>query len=107
MFEVYKSKKSGEYYFRLKAANGENILASEGYTRKTSCLNGVASVKKNAPDKSKYEKKESKGGKHYFNLKAANHQIIGTSQMYKSASGLSNGIKSVMKNAPKAKIEEV
>jgi len=107
MFELYKSEKSGEFYFRLKAANGEIILSSEGYKRKASCRNGIASVKKNASDENNYIIKESKNGKHYFNLKAANSQVIGTSQMYKSASGIKGGIASVQKNAPKAKVEEV
>jgi uncharacterized protein len=48
-FEVYKSK-SGEFRFRLKAANGETIAASEGYKTKASCLNGIESVKKNAAE---------------------------------------------------------
>lgn len=48
-FEVYLDK-AGEYRFRLKARNGEIIAVSEGYTAKASCLNGIESVKKNAPD---------------------------------------------------------
>ena len=48
-FEVYKDKK-GEFRFRLKARNGEVIAVSEGYKAKPSCLNGLESVKKNAPD---------------------------------------------------------
>ncbi len=48
-FEVYKDKK-GEFRFRLKAGNGEIIATSEGYTSKQGCLNGIESVKKNAPD---------------------------------------------------------
>ena len=48
-FEVYQDK-AGEFRFRLKARNGEIILASEGYKEKKSCLNGIESVKKNAPD---------------------------------------------------------
>ena len=48
-FEVYQDK-AGEYRFRLKAKNGEVIATSEGYTAKDSCLNGIESVKKNAPD---------------------------------------------------------
>lgn len=46
-FEIYKDK-ADEFRFRLKAKNGEPILASEGYTRKDGCRNGVESVKKNA-----------------------------------------------------------
>ena len=48
-FEVYEDK-AGEFRFRLKATNGQVIATSEGYKAKASCLNGVESVKKNAPD---------------------------------------------------------
>ena len=48
-FEVYKDK-AGEFRFRLKATNGQIIAAAEGYTPKDGCLNGIASVKKNAPE---------------------------------------------------------
>ncbi len=46
-FEMYEDK-GGEYRFRLKARNGEIIAVSEGYKAKSSCLNGIESVKKNA-----------------------------------------------------------
>ena len=48
-FEVYTDK-AGEFRFRLKASNGEIILASEGYSAKSSCMNGIESVGKNAPE---------------------------------------------------------
>ena len=48
-FEVYTDK-AGEFRFRLKARNGEIVATSEGYKTKTSCLNGIESVKKNAPE---------------------------------------------------------
>ncbi|MEJ6655892.1 MAG: YegP family protein [Pseudomonas sp.] len=105
-FEVYQDK-AGEYRFRLKASNGQNILASEGYKTKSSCLNGVASVKTNAPDDNRYEKKTSTSGKYMFNLKAANHQVIGTSQLYEAEASRNNGIESVKKHAPEAKVVEV
>lgn len=104
-FELYKDK-AGEYRFRLKAGNGENILASEGYKDKASAENGIASVKKNAADKARFEVKESSSGKPYFVLKAANHQVIGQSQMYESADGCNNGVSSVMSNAPDAAIDD-
>jgi len=47
-FEVYKDAKD-QFRFRLIAANGENIAQSEAYTSKANCMNGVDSVKKNAP----------------------------------------------------------
>ena len=48
-FEVYKDN-AGEFRFRLKAKNGQNIAASEGYASEKSCLNGIESVRKNAVD---------------------------------------------------------
>lgn len=80
-FEVYKDK-AGETRFRLKARNGQNILASKGYSRKTACMNGIRSIKKNAMLEDRYERKESSNGKHYFVLKAGNHEFIATSEMY-------------------------
>ncbi len=48
-FEVYTDK-AGEFRFRLNAKNGQNILASEGYSQLAGCMNGIESVKTNAPD---------------------------------------------------------
>ena len=48
-YEVYQDK-AGEYRFRLKAKNGQNIGKSEGYKTKASCLNGIESVGKNGPE---------------------------------------------------------
>jgi len=57
MFEWYKDKK-GKFRFRLKAANGEIIATSEAYSSKDSCVNGIESVKKNAPIAKVAEAKE-------------------------------------------------
>ncbi|MCI9667125.1 MAG: YegP family protein [Angelakisella sp.] len=56
-FEVYTDK-AGEFRFRLKARNGEIIAVSEGYKAKASCMNGVESVRKNAPDAPVVEEEE-------------------------------------------------
>jgi len=105
-FEMYQDARN-EYRFRLKAGNGQTILASEGYSAKAGCLNGIESVRTNSQDDSKYDRKKSSNGKHYFNLKASNGQVIGTSEMYESSSGMENGIESVKTNAPKATVVEV
>jgi uncharacterized protein len=102
-FEIKKAK-DGEFFFHLKAGNGQIILASELYTEKASAENGIASVKKNAPDNSRYERKDTKNGHYMFNLKAANHQVIGTSQTYKTAETRDEGIASVKANAPSAPV---
>lgn len=104
-FEIYTDKKQ-EFRFRLKADNGQNILASEGYTAKSSCTNGIESVRNNSQDDSKFERLESKSGQSYFNLKATNGQVIGTSQMYSSSNTMENGIASVKKNSPIAEVVE-
>lgn len=97
-FEVYKDKK-GEFRFRLNAKNGQAILASEGYSSKAGCLNGIESVKKNAASDARFDKQVAKNGQHYFKLKAGNGEVIGMSEMYNSTSGRDNGISSVMTNA--------
>lgn len=104
-FEI-TTRKNGEFQFNLKAGNGQIILASEGYTSKAACQNGIESVKKNAQDDSKFERKTSSNGKPYFNLKATNGQVIGNSELYETESSRENGIESVKKNAPGADISD-
>ncbi|MDH4047519.1 MAG: YegP family protein [Gammaproteobacteria bacterium] len=104
-FELYKDK-AGKFRFRLKAANGENILSSEAYEAKTSCKNGIDSVIRNSTDPKRFVKKSSGTGKFSFNLTASNNQVIGTSQSYSSESGCDGGIKSVGKAASGAKIDD-
>jgi uncharacterized protein len=104
-FELYKST-NGQFRFRLKAGNGEKILASEGYVYKSSAENGIQSVKTNAPNDNRYDRRTASNGSRYFVLKAANGEIIGTSEMYASASGMEGGIASVKNNAPGATIDD-
>lgn len=104
-FVVKKSVK-GDFYFNLKAGNGETILSSEMYTSRAACDNGIDSVKKNALEDKRYERKISSNGKFFFNLKASNGQVIGNSELYESEKSRDNGIESVKKNAPEAKVEE-
>ncbi len=104
---VIKRRTNGEFQFDLKAGNGQVILTSEGYTAKAGCENGIESVKKNSQDISKFDKKTSSNGKHFFNLKATNGQIIGSSEMYESTASRDNGIESVKNNAPSAVTEDI
>ena len=104
-FELYKDV-SDEYRFRLKAGNGEIILASEGYKNKVGAENGIGSVKTNAPIDARYQRKMSTNDKYFFNLRAANDQVIGTSEMYETAAGRDNGIESVKTNAPTATTDD-
>lgn len=103
---LVSKRKNDEFQFVLKAGNGQVILASEGYTTKAACENGIASVRKNSQVEARFDKLEAKNGKLYFNLKATNGQIIGNSEMYESIAARDNGIVSVMKNAPDADVKE-
>ncbi|MCR6701429.1 MAG: YegP family protein [Dokdonella sp.] len=96
-FELSKSS-DGQFRFVLKAGNAETILTSELYQTRASAENGIASVRSNSPHDARYEKKTSVSAKTFFNLKAANHQIIGTSQMYASEAARDAGIASVKAN---------
>ena len=105
-FELYNDK-AGEFRFRLKAGNGQIILASEGYSAKSGCTNGVESVKTNASDDARYERKDTSSGKPMFNLKSTNGQVIRTSESYESVASRENGIESVKTNAPSANIDDL
>jgi len=104
---VISKRKNGEFQFNLVAGNGETILTSEGYASKPSCMNGVKSVMKNAPEAKRFEAKVAKNGKFHFNLKASNGQVIGSSELYESQSSCENGIASVKKNTVGAKVEDL
>ncbi len=105
-FELSNSK-DGQFRFVLKAANAEIILTSELYTARASAENGIASVQANSAQDDRYERKTSSNGKAYFNLKAANHQVIGTSQMYSSTAARETGIASVKSNGATTKVKDL
>ncbi|AJZ91250.1 YegP family protein [Cedecea neteri] len=96
-FELSKSS-DGQFKFVLKAGNGEVVLTSELYKTRASADNGIASVRTNSPLDERYDKKVASNGKFYFNLKAGNHQVIGTSQMYATEQSRDKGIASVKNN---------
>ena len=104
-FIVFKGK-DGQDYFRLRAGNGEVIFNSQGYKTRKSCMNGIESVRKNAQDPKRFQVRQAKDGRTYFVLTATNGQEVGRSQMYKSSSGCSNGMKSVARNAADATVAE-
>lgn len=105
-YQVFMSAKNNEYYYRLRARNGEIILNGEGYTSKQNCLNGIASVRANSTLDSRYDRRDSFGN-YIFNLKATNGEIIGRSENYTTSAGRENGIAAVKNVAPTAPVEEV
>lgn len=97
-FEVSLNSKN-EYYFKLKASNGEIVLVSESYKNRQGCDNGIQAVRENALLEENFDIRLSNDKKRYFVLKAKNGEIIGTSETYNSLSNVINGIESVKKNS--------
>ncbi len=64
----------------FKLTPAESILSSEMYAAKAGALNGIESVRTNAPTDARYERNAAKNGQPMFNLKAANNEVIGTSE---------------------------
>lgn len=105
-FETFVGN-NNEHYFRLKNEEGKILLSSEGYTKKDSLLNGIESVKKNITHTENYELKTAANGKHFFNLKAGNGQVISTSTMWDSMDMRANCMKDLKTEVPLAQIIEV
>ena len=118
---VMKSTANGGFKFDLKAGNGEIIASSQIYKSEVSCKAGIESVRTNCAaavedqtvegfEKCRHPKFEvyvDKAGEFRFRLKARNGEIIATSEGYKAKASAMNGIASIGKNAPEAKIETV
>ncbi len=105
-YELSRNEK-GQHNFVLKAGNGEVILRSEQYESKSAAENGIASVQTNSPLDERYERKDASDGRPFFNLKAGNHQIIGTSQMYSTSAARDGGIDSVKTNGPSTTVKTI
>ena len=116
-----KKTASGGFVFNLLAGNGQVVATSEVYNKKSSLMNGIASVQANAaaagvedqtaekPAKlpnPKFEVYADKAGKTRFRLKAANGQVIAVGEAYETKKAALAGVASVQKNAPGAKIVE-
>lgn len=104
-FEI-KQGTTGKFRFNLKASNGQIILTSEAYESRAAAVKGITSVKKNAGNDKRFERKIAKNGEGYFVLKASNGEPIGRSETYKTNRSLEAGIASVAKNAPDAPVGE-
>ncbi len=104
-FEI-ETRPDGQFMFSLKVGS-EAILTSEAYTTKAACMNGIDSVKKNAPDEGRYVRTATPDGKSRFALDAANGQTIGASGYFETDSARDDAIEFVMKNAPDAEVQDL
>ena len=98
-FEVYKGN-NDQHYFRLINSKHKVLLSGEGYKQKENMLNGIESIKKNMPLPTGVEKKESTNGKHYFNVKSKNGQIVGTSALFDSKGQRDKWMSEIEKELP-------
>ena len=73
---------------------------------KTGAKKGIAAVQTNAGDPDRFDRRIDKRNEHYFVLKAANHRIIGCSEMYSGITAMEKGIRSVMKNGATSKVND-
>ena len=104
-FEI-ESRSDGEFVFSLKVGS-EAILTSQEYTTKAACVNGIDSVKKNAPDESRYRRTTTPEGTFRFALDAANGQVIGSSEYYETAAARDDAVEFLKKNAPDAEVKDL
>lgn len=96
----------GQFRFSLKS-DGTTLLSSELYKAKASAENGIASVRANALTDARYELKVASNGKHYFNLKALNGQVIGTSPMHASPDDRDRAVAAVKALAGPAEVKDL
>ena len=96
--------KDAQFYFRLRARNGETVLASEVYEQKGLCF--IESAKQNSPIEESYERQADKRT-YFFLLKASNGAIIGKSDNYTDAVDMENWIQVVKMDSPTADIEDL
>jgi uncharacterized protein YegP (UPF0339 family) len=104
-FEI-ESRSDGQVAFSLKVGK-EAILTSEAYTTKAACVNGIESVKKNAPDEDRYRRTTTPEGTFRFALSAVNGQVIGSSGYYETAAARDDAIEFLRKNAGDAEVRDL
>ena len=80
-FDVFQGP-SGKWFFNLTGGNGETMASSEAYSSRTGALGGMLSVLDNGADHTRYQLLQATNGQFYFNLLAANGQVIATSETY-------------------------
>lgn len=87
-----KMNEDKEFYFLLLHDDETLLLRSEMYSTKSNCIHGIESVKENFDDEARYERMMAENGQFYFNLKASNGEIIGTSTMYDDSTVMDRAI---------------
>lgn len=105
-FQV-KINENDEYHFNLVSDQEDLILRSESYSSQSACLHGIESVQSNADDEDRYERMVAEDGQFYFNLKAKNGEIIGTSPLYDTDSRRDQAIENLKVLATAGEIKNI
>ena len=95
---------TSQYHWSLKARDAQTMLSSQVYEARAGAETGIESCRVNSPDDARYERLTTRDERSYFVLKAANGEVIGTSQMYPSPAALEKAIASCKESGPVAKI---
>ena len=99
-FDVFRGA-DGRFYFNLHAANGEVVLTSQGYSAEAAAMNAVFSVAANGTQASRYDIRETSNGEgYYFNLRASNGRVIGSSEVYATRYNAERGRDAVINLLP-------
>lgn len=103
---ILKTTTNEKFHFNLTAKNGQVILTSQTYISKSGAVNGIVSVQLNSPNEERFERNKSENGQFFFNLKANNGLVIGTSELYTSAEARDAGIESVKVNGRTLEVDD-
>jgi len=105
IFELFEDQ-CGEHRFRLISADGVELLTSESYKSKKGARNGIEVARKNAQRDDRFECIETDSGLPMFNLKAGNHQVVGTSTPYQSSAEMRDALQMVQTASATAQIAD-
>jgi hypothetical protein len=89
-FDVWQSQ-TGQWYFHLKAGNGQILLTSESYTTRTSAIAGVLAAETDGVDPAAYQLAAAVHG-YDVDLVAGNHQIVASTEVYSDKSNATRAI---------------
>ena len=106
MLGAYELKRAsdGQFVWNLRSANGLTILTSEAYHSMAGALSGILSCRTHSPQEERYCRMTARDGQHYFVLRAANQEPIGSSEMYRSVAAREVGIESCKRHGPGAEL---
>jgi uncharacterized protein len=89
---VIQTSTDHHIYFTLRASNHEVVLTSETYTSIGAAHKGIEAVRTAASSLDNFLCRDATNGQPYFVLLAANHELIGTSELYSSNKERDKGI---------------